>query len=180
MSSYIRYELIANKATQDAYRRAFSEEKVRRRLARRASLIIRSMEKTIIPLLQDEPPVRSPYSRVRWASAKQRRAVLAFLRKSGNLPYQRTGRLRSGWKVNFQPSAARGELATLSVTNPASAVNAKGQTVRYATYVVGTQQQPFHADTGWYEMDSVLKTVRGLLNSALQQAIEAESGQKDA
>jgi hypothetical protein len=59
-------------------------------------------------------------------------------------------------------------------------VNAKGQTVRYATYVVGTQQQPFHADTGWYEMDSVLKTVRGLLNSALQQAIEAESGQKDA
>jgi len=44
------------------------------------------------------PPQTFPLT---WPSAKQRRFVMAKLRGDNNLPYQRTGQLQNGWRVNF-------------------------------------------------------------------------------
>lgn len=75
---------------------------------------------------------------IRWASDKQRRYVMAMLRKKDNLPYKRTGKLAKGWQVLavFNPKNNSG---TLTVDNPAD----------IAKYVYGPDQQPFHRDTGW-------------------------------
>lgn len=41
-------------------------------------------------------PITYPVS---WDSEKQKRFVIAMLRERGNLPYNRTGRLPAGWKI---------------------------------------------------------------------------------
>ena len=43
--------------------------------------------------------VPKPRYPLTWASQKQRRFVMAKLRKQGNLPYRRTGAFQKAWKV---------------------------------------------------------------------------------
>ncbi len=49
--------------------------------------------------LRVEPPPAGNFYPLRWRSAKERRFVIAELRREGNLPYQRTHELIRGWRV---------------------------------------------------------------------------------
>ncbi len=80
-------------------------------------------------------PGRPSYP-LRWASAKQRRYVMAKLRREGNLPYQRTHELVQAWDAKFEFSEDGGAFVVENTS-------AKAQ------WVVGADQQPYHADTGW-------------------------------
>jgi len=70
---------------------------------------------------------------VRWKSERQRRYVRARVK----LPYRRTGWLAKQWFIT--PTAG----ARVVVRNKA----------RYAAFVYGKAQQPFHKDRGWKRAD---------------------------
>ena len=76
---------------------------------------------------------------LRWMSDKQRIAVIIKLKRSNNLPYQRTRRLFRNWKGEIEPTKV---IIANEAKDPIS-----GEF--YAPYVFGKEQQPFHADTGW-------------------------------
>lgn len=86
--------------------------------------------------LQTEPG--KPSYPLRWASERQRRFVMAKLRREKNLPYRRTHKFVRGWKITHTATVSGGMIV---VSNPWDK----------EIYVTGTQQQPFHADTGWYK-----------------------------
>lgn len=91
-------------------------------------------ERRIIKKLRTYP--RKPHYPLRWASERQRKYVMAMLRRQDNLPYQRTGGLRRGWDVEVKINPTT---AFLVIVNDSPA----------AQYVMGDRQQPFHKDTGW-------------------------------
>lgn len=59
-------------------------------------------------------PVTYP---IDWDSPKQRRFVMAKLRRENNLPYRRTGRYEASWKVKHKPFGA-----TVFAPHPAGAI----------------------------------------------------------
>lgn len=77
-----------------------------------------------------------PVYPLRWKSERQRRFVMAKLRRENNLPYRRTGKLAAGWRI---VSNTRGDIGEIAALN----------SVAYARYVQGDDAQPFHLDTGW-------------------------------
>lgn len=87
-------------------------------------------------------PARPKYP-IAWTSERQRKAVMAKLRRENNLPYRRTGKLSAGWQIRV----IRGDYAaTVNVENA----------VDYAAFVVGKLrpagddwQQRFHRNSGW-------------------------------
>lgn len=84
-------------------------------------------------------PVAYP---IEWTSEKQRRFVFGFVLKrdaQGNIiPYERKGTMFDEAKVEFDAS-----LLTLRITDP--------NPIR--RYVVDTDQQKFHKNTGWFQSD---------------------------
>jgi hypothetical protein len=108
---------------------------------------------------------------------------MAFLReratKEGRdtLQYQRTHRLRDGWEVSYEPPRSVGELGRIKVVNEkARAVNAKGKRVYYTKFVVGLstnpiQQQPFHADLGWYRLQDTISAGRSAFNEVVIEGL---------
>lgn len=161
----IGFELRVNESFARHYRKVWSEAEVRRRVAGAASLAVRRVQETLLPVLQVEAPPRDPMTRVRWKSERQRKAVLAHLRRTGNLPYRRTRQMINGWGVRYVAAQGGGSLGAIQVTNDASAVNADGDDVVYYPYVLGAvdypaAQQPFHADTGWYVLKNVIDDKR--------------------
>lgn len=84
-------------------------------------------------------PGRPKYP-LRWASARQRRFVMAKLQREDNLPYQRTGRTAAAWEITAVFGDGSG---TIQAENPLS----------HARYVYGPPQQPYHEDTGWPNAD---------------------------
>jgi hypothetical protein len=99
----------------------------------------------LLSRLQVEPG--SPRYPLRWKSARQRRYVMAKLRREGNLPYQRTGKLLQSYDVELVDD---GSGAILSVVN----------TSPVARFVVGDDAQPFHLDTGWIQMADAVSDAR--------------------
>ncbi len=97
----------------------------------------------LIVRLSTEPG--RPRYPLRWKSAKQRRYVMAKLRESGSLPYERTHAIARGWSVTLD-SIQEGRGAFI-VSNPA----------RGAEYVQGDFAQPFHLDTGWVQAAPVIQ-----------------------
>jgi len=91
------------------------------------------------------PPPKYP---LRWKSKRQERYVKWKLRKEGNLPYQRSGELPAGWKVEHIPQGDNGGL--LSVSND----------VPYAQFVSGDWSQPYHLDSGWVQAANVVSGFR--------------------
>lgn len=89
------------------------------------------------PLLNElhymPPKVHYPFV---WASAKQRKFVMAMLRRTNNLPYHRTGGMVNAWKVDILISDGT---VIMSASNKAKATK----------YVTGKQQQPGHVASGW-------------------------------
>ena len=78
-------------------------------------------------------PPRKQGMRIRWKTERQRRYVLANVK----LPYQRTGWLAKQWFVT-------------PTSNVQVVVRNKA---RYAAFVFGRAQQPFHRDRGWKRAD---------------------------
>lgn len=110
----------------------------------------RKLNNNIIPgmvnALQYQPG--PPDYPIKWASDAQRKYVMALLRATGNIPYQRTGLTASHWAATIDTSGAA---FILKVFN--DAVNERGQP--YAEFVYGRlnqrsdreaiqSQQPFH------------------------------------
>lgn len=95
--------------------------------------------------LQTEPGpvVYADNGHLRWKSEKQRRYVMALLRSTGNLPYQRTHELSKAWHVD--PIELDGG-GGFSVYNTSSIIQ----------YVEGDSAQPFHLDTGWVQAAEVI------------------------
>lgn len=123
------------KLTQTAFRRQAQ------RIARRVRAELRT-----------EPP--PPTYPLQWKSQRQRRYVLAKLRREGNLPYQRTGRLLRGWEVSYNTDNFGG---LLEVENDTS----------YARYVQGDDAQPMHLATGWTQAAEVVAKYREEAEDAL-------------
>jgi hypothetical protein len=175
--SYLKVNIQLNDVDRRRYERAWAEPAVRRRVAANASLAIRALKETLLPRLREAPPPRMPMQPIAWTSVRQRRAVMAFLRRTGNIPYQRTDRMRQGWKVAYEPSRERGALGTLSVANYIRGARAwpEGQ-VYYWQFVVGRAgepgyQQGFHAAQGWYSLAGVLQDTRQQMAAAVGRAI---------
>lgn len=106
---------------------------------------LRGVRRGLLAALQEEPG--RPKYPIRWASEKQRRFVMALLRRQGNLPYKRTGRFVRAWKVELVGKGFDGELI---------ATNDSG----IEQFITGVRQQPFHKDTGWYQSEDVIDAHR--------------------
>lgn len=129
----------------------------------------KTVNKIVLPKVRDRarqtlaqpiPPVRYP---LRWKSAKQRRAFFATNGFGHGIPYQRTGRLQTGWRVETTPVDA------------GLAIELRNDTP-YARYVVGNEQQPFHQDTGWYLADEVTLALSDYANNEIIEAWAVVSG----
>lgn len=84
-------------------------------------------------LRRDPGPVRYP---IQWTSDKQRRYVMAKLRKEGNLPYKRTWRYVKGWRVRANYKHG---LTSIAVYHEDEV----------ADFIGGRRQQQYHHNTGW-------------------------------
>lgn len=85
--------------------------------------------KTVITKYPPKP--RYP---LRWKSEKQRRAYFASNGFGKGIPYQRRGDLGNRWRESVFKN-----------------VFTFRNTARYASFVIGDDQEPFHNDTGWQE-----------------------------
>lgn len=122
-------------AIADGYRKSpkLMETAVKRQLPK----IRRS---AIEQLQQQPPPAKKP---IQWTSEKQRRAFFATNGFGRGIPYRRTGALVEAWDVVavFTPDSG-----SITIENNAPS----------ATYVIGDDQQQFHANTGWIKADDIL------------------------
>jgi hypothetical protein len=117
--------------------------------------------KEVLKIAAKEPgPSVQP---VEWKSEKQRRFYFAMRREWGLPPkYTRSSRLRTSW-------VARRNDATSLIVAP---------TARYAMFVQGNWQQPFHRNTGWIT-DRQIKTEfidSGKLTQILNDSVRQEMG----
>lgn len=80
---------------------------------------------------------------LRWKSERQRRAYFASNGFGKGIPSRRTGKLGKSWRITYKP-IARGGDGSIQIYNDALE----------ARFVIGIDQQPFHADTGWKRIDT--------------------------
>jgi hypothetical protein len=92
-----------------------------------------------------------------WASEKQRRYVMAKLRRQNNLPYRRTGALVKSWEAAGE---ANDNAGTVTTRNPAGMAG-----YVYAPY----NQQPFHAVTGWMNVQPIFSRMTTALSDRLME-----------
>lgn len=106
-------------------------------------------------LNRDPGPVRRP---IAWISERQKKHVIAKLRREGNLPYRRTGAVRK-WKADARRNTKSAESGVdIHISNEAP----------YSKYVYGNRQQPFHSNTGWFNVDFFVNVQqKGELRSAI-------------
>jgi hypothetical protein len=142
--------------------RRITGDRVKRGMDKRVKRIQRGLQ---VSLAATAPgPVRYP---IQWTSERQRRYVMAKLRRERNLPYRRTHALVRGWKV---PKYIDKRGGLLTVTHPWKKVG----------YVVGDPQRPamqqrFHAITGWptaREMEALIGFWQTEARQELQQEFD--------
>lgn len=85
----------------------------------------------------------APKRPIRWKSQRQRRAYFASNGFGRGIPSRRTNKLKKSWRFVYRPLRERGGDASLTIEN----------TDPKARFVIGANQQPFHADTGWIRLD---------------------------
>lgn len=90
--------------------------------------------------LRTQPgPAKKP---IEWASDKQRKFVMAKLRRENNLPYRRSGKLSRMWVVEVRGNTIVIEnQSAISKYVYGSLAQNRQQALRF--------QQPFHKNTGW-------------------------------
>jgi hypothetical protein len=116
--------------------------------------IVQRYSTKMLKELSTEPG--KPRYPLRWKSARQRRYVMAKLRREGNLPYQRTHKLARGWRVDTK---ATGNEGYMRVYND----------VPSAVFVQGDFAQPMHLDTGWPQAAEVFVKYEELMVDDLIQ-----------
>lgn len=106
---------------------------------------VKTIRQNILDELREDPgPVKYPFG---WKSERQRRFVMAKLRREKNLPYKRTGALRAGWMTNIRDKS---DGAIFEVENRAL----------YARFVQGDDAQPGHLRTGWPQAADIVSKWR--------------------
>lgn len=102
-------------------------------------------------LRQNAPAPRYP---LRWKSERQRRAVMAKLRRNNNLPYRRTGRMIREWEVNVLTDNQGG---LVEVSHP----------WQHIDKVVGggSARQPMFPH--WYNADAILLDIEQQAEDAI-------------
>lgn len=115
---------------------------------------ISRLKRQVLDELADEPG--KPKYPLRWKSARQRRFVMAKLRRENNLPYQRKHQLAKGWRVTDDVLSEGGLFAVENATP-------------YARFVQGDDAQPFHLDTGWTQVGEVVSKYREIAEERLIQ-----------
>lgn len=101
--------------------------------------------------LQREPG--KPKYPLQWTSEKQRKFVMAMLRKEDNLPYERTHKLSQGWIV--KPNISGGVFSIL-VENPAPQAKFVYGSLAKNVDAAARFQQRFHQDTGWRKVSPMV------------------------
>jgi hypothetical protein len=120
------------------------------RFNKKLRIKLEGLQARTLTRLHEQPG--QPHYPIRWTSDRQRRYVMAKLRRMGNIPYQRTGDFVAAWKTEFTTTADGGLFAVVN-----TAKTDKGQPLEQ--YVTGDRQQGFHRDTGWYQSQDVLADV---------------------
>jgi hypothetical protein len=109
-------------------------------------------------------PKNKPRYPLRWKSDKQRIAVIIRLKEEGNLPYKRTGRQDSSWRVSVKTNE-------ITISNEAR----DPKTGKfYAVFTIGAWQQPFHKDTSWTKRTTTIEKqiLKPITNDLLKRATE--------
>jgi hypothetical protein len=135
-------------------------------IKRRMDVEVKRVQRGLMVSLAAMEPGQPRYP-IRWTSEKQRRYVMAKLRREGNLPYQRTHALVRGWQVPKYIDVRGGYL---------SVKHAWGK----IGYVVGNPAQPgwqqrFHMITGWptqRRMEAMLEFWKDEATKGLQKAFD--------
>ena len=122
----------------DAERNLVNSPKLLQRAMKRRQPRLKKLALSIVAV---EPG--KPQYPIRWKSRKQQRAYFATDGFGHGIPYQRTGDLVAAWDAKFVFDADGGSFV-IENTSP------------IATYVIGDNQQPFHADTGWIDSQEVI------------------------
>lgn len=124
----------------DAIRRELADSP--RKIGEIAQKVARSRSaQAMLVDLKTEPG--KPTYPLRWKSERQRRFVMAKLRRENNLPYRRTHDLSRAWRiVALIPELGVAEIILVNDTP-------------YAQFVQGQYQQPYHIDTGWQNVQTI-------------------------
>lgn len=119
--------------------------------------VARRVEARTISVLRTPPAPNSEADYpLRWKSQKQRRYVIAKLRREGNLPYRRTGALTEAWRVRTSRTV---DGAVLEV------VNASGKIIDYVAGE-GKLRQPMFPR--WYNYQRILRGERDRLRKEIR------------
>jgi hypothetical protein len=110
--------------------------------------VVAAIGNQTVRILSTEPG--KPKYPIRWTSERQRRFVMAKLRRMGQIPYIRTGKYAKSWRWQSK-STERGGLFVIENT----AKTSRGDSLEQ--YVQGVNQQGFHKDTGWVATEPTLK-----------------------
>lgn len=120
--------------------------------------------------LRREPPTpfqqsggQLPY--IRWTSERQRRYVMAKLRREGNIPYQRSHQYAGGWHVTGDYANGLTSIDVWHDPYPGD----DGEDV--VQFVGGSRQQGFHQDTGWPNANEVLQIVSIDLSARIEAGL---------
>lgn len=127
--------------------------------------VLKKYERPILDELSYTPP-RFTGKRI-WTSEKQRHYVMWLLRSTNNLPYHRTGKLSSSWKITLV--TAPGGMA-IRVENP----------TKYAAFVVGrlrprgaNPMQAMHVQGGWQPVSKTIEFWSAALAEETQKELRA-------
>lgn len=144
-----RFRLTVDPGVIQAWRKVIKQAPTKMR--KRFQTESRAIQAGVIGELKAlEPgPAKHP---IRWTSEKQRRYVMAKLRKRGQIPYVRTHALVNAWQARQYTTEAGG---FLTVTNTSSVY----------PFVMGDParpqyQQQFHLNTGWPGPARILEVKR--------------------
>jgi hypothetical protein len=120
------------------------------KLARQYGIELQKLRQRGLNALRQQPG--KPRYPIRWTSERQRRYVMAKLRRMKQIPYVRTGQFVDSWRIEFGATSNGG---IFEVFNPAK--NSRGDFIEQ--YITGTRQQGFHQDTGWYQSQNIITDI---------------------
>lgn len=151
------------------------------RVSHQVSQALKQWQSQLLRQLRQEPG--KPHYPIRWTSERQRKYVMAKLRRMGQIPYQRTGALVAAWEVNVNIQQVsrieqwRVEVLTFltklgigspPTAPPASVIVEVSNSSEIEQFVTGIHQQGYHQDTGWYYaptvLDKAFRQVEGIVN----------------
>jgi hypothetical protein len=112
---------------------------------------IRSYAKRVLRVKPGKP--KYP---IRWTSERQRRAFFASNGFGRGIPTKRTDAMINAWDVRFKATTTGGQLTLVNDTD-------------YAGFVVGDNQQGFHKDTGWYQVEDKVQQINTFAADTLEQ-----------